>query len=133
MKAKWLPALVMCFAAVAAGCSNEQDEIAKTELELLGELNDVLESVTDGASVEMAIPKLEALNERFKELAARPERQRRLTGEERERGIRKHGEALLEQSRIAGAHIRRIFESEAISKQDADRIVAAMKDIDLGG
>ncbi len=117
MNVKRLVALVTCVAALTAGCSNEQDDIVETELELFDELNDVLESITDGASVEMAIPKLEALNERFKELAARPERQRRLTGEERERGITKHGEALLERSRIAGGHIRRIFETEAISKK----------------
>ena len=125
--------IIVCLAGACCGCSNEQEELSKDQLDLFKELNEVLESVTDAASIERAIPKLARLNTEFAALAARPAMNERLAKEEREKGIRKYGQDLMKQGGIASAHVVRISSMEGIKREDVTRLQDAIKDIDLGG
>lgn len=125
--------IIVCLAGLCCGCSNEQEELSKDQLDLFEELNEVLASVTDAASIEVAVPKLERLNTELAALTARPAMSERLTKEEREEGIRKYGQDLMEQGRIAAAHVVRISSIEGIKKEDVKLLQGAIKDVDLGG
>jgi hypothetical protein len=133
MKSFVLVVIVVCLAGLCCGCSSEQEELSGDQLELFKELNEVLESVTDAASVDGAIPKLEQLNTKLAALAARPAMKTRLTKEEREDGIKKYGRDLAKQGGAAAAHVVRISSIEGIKKEDVKRLQDTIKDIDLGG
>jgi len=125
--------IIVCLAGLCCGCSNEQEELSKNQLDLFKELNKVLASVTDAASIEAAIPELERLNTEFAALAARPAMNERLTKEEREKGVKKYGQDLAKQGGTAAAHVVRISGIAGIKKEDVKRLQDAVKDIDLGG
>ena len=125
--------VVLCLVGVCCGCSGDRDELSEDQLALFDQLNEVLESVSDATSLDVAIPKLESLNGKFAELAARSGGAGKLTKEQREKGIQKYGQDLVEQGRIASAHIVRILKVAGIKKEDKKRLQDAIKDIDLGG
>ena len=133
MKYLKLAVVVFCLVGVCCGCSGDRDELSEDQLELFDQLNEVLESVKDASSLGAAIPKLELLNGKFAELAARSLAAGKPTKERREAGIREYGQDLVERGRVASAHIVRILKIEGIKEEDKKLLQDAIKDIDLGG
>ncbi len=125
----FLTALVL--AGAAAGCSERNPHEANTKgyLELRTELNGVLGTVQDEASLEAALPRLEALNQRIRlnletgaELGKEAEEQRR-------KALARFKSDLEAQSRAFGDHIRRIQKIESLSSGALQKLLEAIKDV----
>lgn len=70
-----LTAILACVCAMAlAGCSDSHDKVTADTLDIITDMNDVLDDVTDKASAEAAKPKLEAIGERMKDVKARADK-----------------------------------------------------------
>jgi hypothetical protein len=109
------------------GCGSDRYEAKQLEeLELLKELNGVLATVTDEASLDAAVPRLEALNARFEALEA----ERTAPGPKEEARRRellaKYADKLKEQQAELGRHVARI---DAMGKAFLDKRSKAMKDV----
>ena len=125
-----LPALAPVLLLVAAGCSGHHEENTRDQIALYDDLNEALDTVRDDASLEAALPKLRELNAEFQALREQRELDPKLPKGERGKGIARHGETLRRQSEMFGLHVRRILESETISKEKADRLFEAIQDLD---
>ena len=117
--------------AGAAGCSDQTPHEANTKdyLELRTKLNGVLATVQDEASLEAALPRLEALNQRIKlnveaqaALGAEAEEQRR-------KALAKFKSEIEAQSHAFGDHISRIRKIEGLSPEALRKLLDAIKDV----
>ncbi|MGQ0612365.1 MAG: hypothetical protein ACT4PV_01245 [Planctomycetaceae bacterium] len=71
----------LLFALAACGGINSPEDAAEATVDTMKDLNDVLDGITDKASLQAAKPKLEAIKKRMKELAKSTEKLRSETGD----------------------------------------------------
>ena len=114
--------LVLCLAALlAGGCADQHEKNLEEQLKLLTELNEVLAGIQDKASLDVAISKLERLNDLIK---ANEEQAEKLEGR-RELRV-EYKEKLDAERKKFGAHIARI---DKMGKEFFETRSKAMKDI----
>jgi hypothetical protein len=69
---RWLPfGLTLVLLCGVSGCKSSHDAIAADYIAIMNELADILDGVSDEASAQAAVPKIEKPSERTKELADR--------------------------------------------------------------
>jgi hypothetical protein len=77
-----------------AGCSDSHDKVTADTLDIMADMNDVLDGVTDKASAEAAKPKLEAIGERMKDVKARADKLGEPSAEQQEQLKAKYEERM---------------------------------------
>ncbi len=121
----------LALAGVAAGCSERNPHEANTKdyVELRAELNGVLGAIQDEASLEAALPRLEALNQRIKlnvearaDLGAEAEEARR-------KALGRFKAEMEAQGRAFGGHIRRIQKMDGLPADALQKLFEAIKDV----
>ena len=113
----------------AAGCADKHEKNQGRLVSLLKELNGVLETISDKASLEAGLPELERVCDRIRvNLRERDE----MGDPPKERGSRlaeRFGPLLREQSHIMGRHMARIHKIDADDQPLRARRFQAMQDI----
>lgn len=71
MKRWWAVGLMFVLLCGVGGCKSAHEAVAADSIALMNELCDVMEGVTDDASAQAAVPKIENLGARMKELVDR--------------------------------------------------------------
>ena len=122
---------VLCFVGLTGGCSGEHEKNTNEQVELYGELNEVLEGIIDEVTLEAALPLLEELN---RKIQANDEARAKLDAQDEKdirKGRKEFGKELAELNTRRGGLLSGILKNDKIKQEARDKLLKAVKDIDM--
>jgi hypothetical protein len=126
MKSAMVAMAVGVLAVLAGGCGDAQEKNLQREIRLYKELNVVLDRVTDEASLDAVLPKLEELNAQIKENVAEQKTMKPATEERRRALLAEYAEKLDKQRKLFGENMSRITKIKGL---DAQKMLKAIRDV----
>jgi len=129
MTSRSLALAALVLAGLTGGCSEPYESNTKNYLDLRTELNELLATVQDEASLDAALPRIEDLNRRIESNVAEREHLGKQTDTERRKALIRHQEAMKAQSMVYGAHMKRIDGIEGLPKDARQKLHEALKNV----